>query len=247
MHLNHINQFILNMKKLLLALLVLLFNKSFSQNKNFIDLPYIETNASADTLVTPNKISLIIILSEKDSKDKISVEELENLMEQKLISLGVDTKKNLSLNDFVSNFKKYFLKEKEILKTKSFTLVVQNAKLAGTVIAELEAIDISNIRISKTENTDYEKIKLLMKSKATYKAREQAIFMLKPLNQKVGNAIFITDTFNNSNRYKDGEGSLSEIVVSGYGVERKEKSKPIDIEFQKIQVESMVSVKFKIE
>ena len=237
------------MKKLLLALLVLLLNKSFSQNKNFIDLPYIETNASADTLVTPNKISLIIILSEKDSKDKISVEELENLMEQKLISLGVDTKKNLSLNDFVSNFKKYFLKEKDVLKTKSYTLVVNNAKLAGTVIAELEAIDISNIRISKTENTDYEKIKLLMKSKATYNAREQAIFMLKPLNQKVGNAIFITDTFNNNNnnRYKGGEGSLSEIVVSGYGVERKEKSKPIDIEFQKIQVESMVSVKFKIE
>ena len=72
------------MKKLTLLLVFIISANSFSQTKNFIDLPYIETSAIADTLILPNRIHLNIIISEKDSKDKYSVEELENLMEQKL-------------------------------------------------------------------------------------------------------------------------------------------------------------------
>ena len=49
----------------------------FSQEKNFIDLPYLETSAKCDTLVTPDRIFLKIVISEKDTKGKISVEELE--------------------------------------------------------------------------------------------------------------------------------------------------------------------------
>ena len=106
------------MKKLTLLLLLIISTKSFSQTKNFIDLPYIETSAVADTLVIPNRIHLNIVISEKDTKDKYSVEELENLMEQKLKSLGINTNKNLSLNDLASNFKKYFIKETDVMKSK---------------------------------------------------------------------------------------------------------------------------------
>ncbi|MFT7250898.1 MAG: lysozyme, partial [Flavobacterium sp.] len=46
---------------------------SFAQTKNFIDLPYIETSAKVDTLVVPDKIYLNIMITEKDTKGKISV------------------------------------------------------------------------------------------------------------------------------------------------------------------------------
>lgn len=128
------------MKKTTLLFLILISVKSFSQNKNFIDVPYIETSAIADSLVLPNRIHLNIIISEKDTKDKYSVEELENLMEQKLINLGINTSQNLSLNDLASNFKKYFIKTTDVIKSKSYNLVVENAKIAGNVISELETI-----------------------------------------------------------------------------------------------------------
>ena len=89
-----------------LLFLIILSSKSISQTKNFIDLPYVETSARVDTLVIPNRIYLKIIISEKDSKNEKSVEELENLMEQKLKSLEIDTNKDLTLSDAASNFKK---------------------------------------------------------------------------------------------------------------------------------------------
>ena len=132
------------------------------------------------------------------------------------------------------------------IKRQSNNLIVENAKIAGSVIAELETIEISNIRVSKTENTEYEKIKLILKSNAIAKAKIQAEFMTKPLKQKVGNAILISDLTNVRN-FDDGEGSLQEVVVVGYGAKRKQEFKPIDIEFQKIKIESSVNVKFKLE
>ena len=48
--------------------------------------------------------------NEKDTKDKKSIEELEILMEERLKSIGIDIKKQLTLNDLASNFKKYFLR-----------------------------------------------------------------------------------------------------------------------------------------
>jgi len=235
------------MKKLTLIFLIIISTKSFSQTKNFIDLPYIETSASVDTLVIPNRIYLKIIISEKDNKNEKSIEELENLMEQKLKSLGIDTYKNLTLSDLASNFKKYFLKQTDVLKTKSYNLKVESAKMAGNVIAELETIDISNIRVTKTENTEYEKIKLLLKSKAIEKAKKQAEYMLNPLNQKVGKAIYINDDLNA--RYNSEEGQLNEVVVTGYSTSNRQKQefKPIDIEFEKIKIESSVIVKFQIQ
>ena len=41
--------------------------------------------------------------------------------------------------------------------------------------------------------------------------------------------------------------SLQEVVVVGYGRKSKQEYKPIDIEFQKIKIESIVNVKFKLE
>ena len=119
--------------------------------------------------------------------------------------------------------------------------------MAGNVIAELESIEISNIRVTKTENTEYEKIKLLLKSKAVEKAKKQAEASLNPLNQKVGKAIYINDEI--TLKYNSEEGQLNEIVVVGYSSagRQKQEFKPIDIEFEKIKIESSVNVKFLIQ
>lgn len=72
------------MKKSLLALFALLTINSFSQTKNSIDKPYIESSGKADTLVIPNKVWINVLLMEKDFKGKKSVEDVEKEMIQKL-------------------------------------------------------------------------------------------------------------------------------------------------------------------
>jgi len=235
------------MKKLeLLLIIAILSLQGYSQEKNFIDQPYLETTAIVDTLVIPDQIYLSILITEKDTRGRISVEELENRMNTKLIALGIDTKKQLTLSDVTSNFKKYFLKGTEVLKNKAYTLLVYNAKTAGKVIVALESVEVSNVHLNKTEYTKLEELKIELKQKAVLKAKMQAESMLKPLNQKVGKALYISDL--NSNMMNLYRGKAAGIQVRGYNLRSKtEEYKPIDIEFEKIKIKSSVTIKFAIE
>ena len=233
------------MKRIFLTFLILVCAKSLSQTKNFIDLPYIETSAKVDTLVIPDRIYLNISITEKDTKGKISVEELETKMNEKLKSLGIVTEKQLTLNDLSSNYKKYFLKQQDILKNKNYTLLVYNAKIAGKVIIALEEIEISNVNLEKTEYSKAEEMILTLKSQAILKAKNQAISMTKPLNQKVGSAIYISDFSNIVNMLS---GRVAGIQIRGArSLEEKDKYEPINIEFEKIKIETEVKATFKLE
>lgn len=232
--------------KTYLTIFILLVAFSFNasaQTKNFIDQPYLETRAKVDTLVTPDKIYLTIVITEKDTKGKISVEELENEMAKKLESLGIDLDKQLSLSDLSSNFKKYFLKRQDILKSKSYTLIVYNGLSAGQVMVALEENNISNVFVEKMEYSKMDELKNILKVRAIEKATKNAQIMVKPLNQKVGSALFISDLGNNINYYAKS----NTIRIRGMSSLADESIKPIDVDFEKIKVESQVLVKFKLE
>ena len=54
------------MKNFITIITLLMVNFAFSQTKNFIDQPYLETSAEADTLVIPDRIYLKITISENE-------------------------------------------------------------------------------------------------------------------------------------------------------------------------------------
>lgn len=232
------------MNKILTLILFAMITNGIAQTKNFIDQPYIETMAKVDTLVTPDKISMNILITEQDTKGKISVEELESKMETALKRLGINTKKNLTLNDLASNFKKYFLRSQDVLKSKSYTLIIEDAITAGKVIIALENLKISNVSIEKTEYSEIEELNLTLKSRAVLKAKKQAQFMTEPLGQKVGSPIFISDLSDNSvYRSYDARPVMLNMKLEAVS----EQYNPADISFEKIKVESIISIKFKIE
>ena len=215
------------------------------QTKNFIDQPFLETTAKVDTLIKPDIIYLDILIREKDDRNRIPVEEMESKMIQKLKSLGIDTEKQLTLSDLASNFKKYFLKQKDIMKDKAYELKVFDSQTAGKVLVSLEEIGISNVNLDRTEYSKMEELKLELKAKAVEKAKIQADFLVRPLNQKVTRAIHITDKYYEA--YSNFSGELQEVVVVGYSNKGKQEYEPPTIEFRPIKVESEVSIKFAIE
>jgi len=233
------------MKKLFTTLMIMLSCQLIKgQTKNYIDQPYLETTATIDTIVKPDIIYLDILLREKDNKNRISVEELEHKMAKTLESIGIELKKQLTLSDLASNFKKYFLKQKDVLKSKAYTLKIYDAQTAGKVLMKLESIGISNVSVDKTEYSKMEKLKLELRSKAVMKAKKQANFLIKPLNQKIGSVLFISD--NKYNRNSFGYSVSDEVVIRGYSKKQTELE-PVDIEFKPIKIITEVSVKFKIE
>lgn len=232
------------MKNLLSIIALCIVSFVFSQTKNFIDQPYLETSAEADTLVIPDRIYLKITISENDTKNKKSVEELENIMVQKLKNLGIDTNKQLLMNDLASNYKKYILKTSDVMKTKSYDLLVFDGLTAGKVIQELENEDISNIQLLKTQHSQEEKILADLKKRAIIKAKKNANNIANAIGQKAGNAIFISDSKINLNLNSNAFLNTS----FGYNApKQKEEFEPADLNFRKIGFSASLSATFKLE
>jgi len=229
------------MKKTFYLLSFLICSLAFGQTKNFIDQPYLETTAKVDSLVTPDQIYLSIYIHEGEDRNRTSLEKQERTMANVLENLGIDLKKQLKVDNLASNYKKYFLKRKNVLKSKSYTLEVYDAMTAGKVLIGLESEGISNVRLIKTAYSKIETLKLELKSKAILKAQQQAKALTTTLNQQLGKAIYINDKFysrpyyNNMNMMARAEYAMDEALET-----------PIDIEFSKIKVESEISVRFII-
>ena len=231
------------MKSILTFLLLLSTSiYSFAQ-KNFIDQPYIETAAKVDTLITPDRIYLTITLNEADSKNKISLEEQEQKLEQTLRKLNINIEKQLFIDDAGSNFKNYFLKGQNIIKVKQFSLLLFDAPTAGKVLYELELNGISNVHLLKTEYSKEADLINFLKAKAMRQSKINANNMAKAIDQKVGKAIYIGE---NSAMNLSGNGQG--IVVRGMAsIKTKQEYKPMDIEFKKLHFEANVQVKYALE
>lgn len=231
------------MKKIFLSIFIILIQNFVWGQKSFLDQAYLETSAKADTLVVPDRIYISINLNESDSKNKKSVEELEKLMEINLKKLNINTEKDLSLSDLSSNFKSYFLKGQNILKSKEYTLLVRDAITAGKVMVVLENAGISNLNITKTEYSKREEMILELKAKAIAKTKHTAQKLVQPLGQKIGKAIHIYD--NTSSHHYNTEGRVMKTLVRG--LVANSMPEPIPVEFQKIRLEAEVSVKYILE
>lgn len=232
------------MKKIFLTLTLCfaIILAGHSQTKNFIDQPFIEVSGIADSLVTPNQIYIKIIISEKDSKDRVSIEASENKIIATFKALGINTETDLTTSDMLSNYRFYFLKQKDILKSKEYILKVTDAATASKVFIQLEDLGISNTLIDRVDHTDLEKIKNACRTKAIENAKAKANALTKPIGQSVGNAIHISD--NETGLDNQISGRATGVVVTGYSSHDKAKYEPPKIEFEKIKVRISVSAKF---
>ena len=212
-----------------------------TQSKNFIDQPYLETTAKVDSLVEPDRIFLSILIQEKEDRDRTSVEKQEREMASALEELGIDLKKQLKIEDLASNYKKYFLRKKSVLKSKNYELVVYDGLTASKVLVHLEAKGISNVKLVKTAYSKTEALKLILRSKAILKAQAQANSLVKPLGQALDKAIYISDKYYSNNYYPQRMNRMKVAYDSDGVVE-----KPLDLEFSGIKVESEVMVRFSI-
>ena len=236
------------MKKSFLIFVMFFVWNLFSAQKNFLDQPYIEVSASVDTLVVPDKIYVSITLNEADSKNKKSVEEQEKQLETILKKLKINTDKDLSVLGYSSDFKKYFLKGQNILKTKKYSLLVRDAYTLGNVIISLEEAGISNTEVEKVEYSKSKELLLELKSEAVRKSRITADKLVKPLNQKAGKALYISDT--NYGGIEDYEYvTVRNIALQEMDYKKESASEEFlrKLDFQKIKFSTTVYVKYQLD
>ena len=233
------------MKKLIFASFLCLITLGLSaQMKTFLDVPYIDVFGSADTLVTPNEIYISIVIAEADVKNKISLEDQERKMVAGLKLLGINTEKDLTTSDMQSNFRFYVLKQKDVMKTKSYTLKVGDAVLATRVFMKLEELGIANANLERVGHSEMLKLKNLCRTKAVKNAYEKALALTIPIGASVGAPLHIADFST------DGDGSTqpaTQIRVRGMSALNEVKEELPQIDFEKIRISMNVSVKFMLK
>ena len=237
------------MKKLIIGLLLSVSIVGFAQTggKNFIDQNYIEVTGKAELEIVPDLIYLKIVLSDKNNKDKQTLPEIEKKMTNKLSEIGIDVNKDLSLMDFASNLKTYLFKTNDVVLTKQYQLIVHDSKTLQKVFFEFQNLGISNVSIEKLDHTQIEQYRKDVKVSAIKAAKEKAEMLALALSQKIGNALYVQEIVNvnpsnyNSNIRIRGMSSLSKSSsLSGI-------DEGVDIEFEKIKVESSFLVRFALE
>ena len=234
------------MKNLIIAF-VLLFSSTFAfGQKNFIDTNFIEVTGKAEMEITPDMIYLKVLLNEKDTKNKISLSDLEAKMVAKLKEIGTDITKNLLIKDFSSNYKFYALSKREILLTKEYQILVNDAKTASKVLIGLEDIGISNVSIDRVDHSKMEDFRREVKVNAIKAAKEKAESLTSAIGQTIGKAIFIQEI---EPRGGYVPGASNTIMIRGMSSisGSNTRSQPLDVDFEKIKIEYSILCKFELK
>ena len=238
------------MKRLFIGFLLTISLSGFSQTgeKNFIDQNYIEVTGKAEMDIIPDMIYLKIILSDKDNKNKQSLDEIDKSMIGKLNEIGIDLNKDLSIKDFVSNFKSYWLSKSDVILTKEYQLIVHDTKVLQKVFFEFQKLGISNVTIEKLDNIKIEQFRKEVKINAVKAAKDKAESLTASLNQTIGRAIYIQELENPyfANALQGRAAGMNVRMKSAASGYSDDSSAP-DVEFEKINLQYSILVRFELK
>lgn len=235
------------MKYIAIVVLSLFVTNGYSQygSKNFIDQNYIEVHGKAEKEITPDQIFLKIVVNEQDSKGKQSLEELEKAMIEKLIGIGIDVEKDLVIKDMASNFKNYWIKNKDIFSMKEYQVECKDARTAGLVFQNLEGLGISNISIERIDHSELERFREEVKVAAIKAGKKKAEALAGAIDQSIGKAIYIQELEHQLYRARNSNVQMSAMAVRE--VSDTESAPLPDIEFEKIKLEYTIRVSFELK
>ncbi len=189
--------------------------------------------------ISPDNFSILIQISEKDSKPKISIEESEKAMISKLKDIGIDVIKDLAINDLSSNFQQRLLGKPDITVSKEYVLTVHNTNTLFKVFTGLESIGISNSRILKVESSKIIEYRNEVKIKAILAAKEKASMLVSAINQTIGRAIFIQE----NNQWQTSSRASNTMFANSISEEPSEQN----MDYEKITIDYSILVRFELK
>ena len=204
---------------------------------------YIQVNGRAEKEITPDEFYLQVVVNERDSKGRISVESQQRDMIAALRKLGVDVEKQLK----VANLSSEFFKKNTSVATAKYQLQLGSAAEVAKVWQALDALGISNVSILKVSHSKLEAYKQEVRLAAMRNARQSACEMAEAIGQSIGKCFYIYDSNNNvMPTYYDNMIVMRSAKAFGAAAgEAASADEPLD--FKTIRLEYGVQAKFVLE
>ena len=229
-----------NMKRWIVSAAALLFLLPAAAQMQEAYPSYIQVYGRAEKEVTPDEFYLQIIINERDSKGKISVESQQRDMIAALRRQGVDIEKQLK----VANLSSEFFKKNTSVASAKYQLQLGSAAEVSKAWQALDALGISNVSILRVSHSKIEEFKREVRLDAMRNAQQSAREMAEAVGQTIGKCFYIYDT--NSNvmpLYYDNAVVMRSAKATTAGTVAEEE--PLD--FKTIRLEYSVQAKFVLE
>jgi len=232
------------MKHLILtALAAFLALPAFVQAQESEAYPsYVQVNGRSEKEITPDEFYLQIVINERDSKGKISVEEQQRDMIAALKKLGIAVDKQLKM----ANVSSSYFKKNTALATAKYQLKLTSAAQMSAAWQALSDLGISNVSILKVGHSQLDALKQEVRKAAIVNARTCAEELAGAIGQKVGKCFYIVD-YNNDvmPAYYNNSMVFRAKAVCDSAVETVEEEEPLD--FKTIKLSYNVQAKFVLE
>lgn len=204
---------------------------------------YIQVMGRAEREVVPDEFYLSIVINEKDSKGRVSVESQRKEMIAALRKTGVDIEKQLKL----SNLSSEFFKKKSSVATVKYQLKLTSAEELSRVWQVLDGQGISNVSIVKVGVSDIDRITAEVRREAMQNARQTAVTLAEAVGQRIGPCFYVWDSnndimpryYNNALMARSAARSYDAVAESD-GADADDAS----VDFRNIKLEYSVQAKF---
>ena len=153
---------------------------------------YIQVNGRAEREIAPDEFYLQIVINERDSKGKVSVESQQRDMIAALKRLGVNVEKQLK----VANLSSEFFKKNTSVATAKYQLQLGSSAEVGKVWQALDGLGISNVSILKVSHSQLERYKSEVRVEAMRNAKQNAATLAEAIGQTIGKCFYVYDSNN---------------------------------------------------
>lgn len=202
---------------------------------------YIQVTGWAEKELTPDEFYLQIVINERDSKGRISVENQQRDMVAALRKLGVDVEKQLKMANLSSEF---FKKNTSVAMAK-YQLQLGSSGEVAKVWQTLDGLGISNVSILKVTHSQLDKYKQEVRLEAMRNAQESAREMAGAIGQTIGKCFYIYDSNSNVLPVMYDNAVLMRSAKAAADAESAAGEDPL--EFKTIKLEYGVQAKFVLE
>ena len=202
---------------------------------------YIQVNGRAEREIAPDEFYLQIVIIERDSKGKVSVESQQRDMIAALKRLGVNVEKQLK----VANLSSEFFKKNTSVATAKYQLQLGSSAEVGKVWQALDGLGISNVSILKVSHSQLERYKSEVRVEAMRNARQNAATLAEAIGQTIGKCFYVYDSNNDVMPVFYNNMAVMRSAKAFDAAEAVAEEEPLD--FKTIKLQYSVQAKFVLE
>ena len=202
---------------------------------------YIQVNGRAEREIAPDEFYLQIVINERDSKGKVSVESQQRDMIAALKRLGVNVEKQLK----VANLSSEFFKKNTSVATAKYQLQRGSSAEVGKVWQALDGLGISNVSILKVSHSQLERYKSEVRVEAMRNAKQNAATLAEAIGQTIGKCFYVYDSNNDVMPVFYNNMAVMRSAKAFDVAEAAAEEEPLD--FKTIKLQYSVQAKFVLE